>query len=123
MSTGRRVLIIEDDEDNREMLRRLMELDGHRVFTAQDGPTGLQALAEHQPDVALIDLRLPEITGYEVVRRARADARCRHIRLIALTGYGRAEDRQAVREAGFDDHLVKPVDPEVLARALTAKVN
>ncbi len=120
---GRRVLIIEDDRDNREMLRQLMELDGHQVFTAADGTAGLQALAEHQPDVALVDLRLPGITGYEVARHARADQRCRHVRLIALTGYGRSEDRRAVREAGFDEHLVKPVDPEDLMRAMSAEVS
>ncbi len=112
------VLIVEDDADNREMLRQLMELDGHRVITAGDGAAGLRAIAEHRPDVALVDLRLPVLNGYEVARRARADADCRCVRLIALTGYGRAQDRQAVLEAGFDEHLVKPVDPEELSRAL-----
>ncbi len=71
----------------------------------------------------LVDLRLPGITGYEVARHARADQRCRHVRLIALTGYGRSEDRRAVREAGFDEHLVKPVDPEDLMRAMSAEVS
>jgi two-component system, chemotaxis family, CheB/CheR fusion protein len=117
--SARRVLIVEDDADNREMLRQLMELDGHQVITAGDGAAGLQAMAEHRPDVALVDLRLPVLSGYEVARRARADADCRGVRLIALTGYGRAQDRQAVLEAGFDEHLVKPVDPDELARALT----
>jgi two-component system, chemotaxis family, CheB/CheR fusion protein len=112
------VLIVEDDADNREMLRQLMELDGHRVITAGDGAAGLQAMAEHRPDVALVDLRLPVLNGYEVARRARADADCRCVRLIALTGYGRVQDRQAVLEAGFDEHLVKPVDPDELSRAL-----
>jgi two-component system, chemotaxis family, CheB/CheR fusion protein len=119
----RRVLIVEDDRDNRDMLRQLMELDGHEVFTAEDGSAGLRAIAEHRPDVALIDLRLPGLSGYEVARRARADHCNRNVRLIALTGYGRAEDRQAVLEAGFDEHLVKPVNPDELSRALAPGVS
>ncbi|MCL4201713.1 MAG: PAS domain S-box protein [Pirellulaceae bacterium] len=118
----RRVLIVEDERDNREMLRQLLELDGHQVMTANDGPGGLQAIAELRPDVALIDLRLPGLNGHEVARLARADDRCRGVRLIALTGYGRAEDRQAVLEAGFDEHLVKPVNPDDLSRAITHQV-
>jgi two-component system CheB/CheR fusion protein len=120
---SRRVLIVEDNDDSREMLQRLLELDGHEVIAAGDGHAGLQAVIDQCPDVALIDLGLPGMDGYEVARRTRAEEACRHIRLVALTGYGRKEDRQAVLEAGFDEHLVKPVGPEELARTLSAGVN
>ncbi len=113
-----RVLIVEDDRDNREMLRQLMELDGHQVLTAGDGAEGLKAIVEHRPEVALVDLHLPVLSGYEVARRARAHLECQGVRLIALTGYGGAKNQQAVIQAGFDLHLVKPVSPEKLFQAL-----
>jgi len=84
---------------------------------------GLQAIADQRPDVALIDLGLPEIDGCEVARRVRADKACRSIRLVALTGYGRDEDRRAVLQAGFDAHLVKPVQPDDLSRVLSSRVS
>jgi signal transduction histidine kinase/CheY-like chemotaxis protein/CHASE3 domain sensor protein len=103
------VLIVEDNADARMMLVLTLARDGHVVHEASDGPSGTEAAALHDPDVALIDLDLPGFDGYEVARRLRRAGRERP-RLIAVSGYGRPEDRQRALEAGFDDHLVKPVD-------------
>ena len=113
-----RVVIIEDNSDSREMLEQLLTMDGYVVTTARDGTQGLQTIASQQPEVALVDLGLPGIDGYEVARRVRSELTNRSIRLIALTGYGRSIDRDAVFAAGFDEHLVKPIDPEDLVRIL-----
>jgi two-component system, sensor histidine kinase len=110
----KRILIIEDDSDNREMMRILLELSGHEVHDAGDGPSGVEMAARLEPQVVLIDIGLPGLDGYEVARRIRAKLRDR-ARLVALSGYGRREDRQRAFGAGFDDHLVKPADPERLA--------
>jgi PAS domain S-box-containing protein len=106
---SRRVLIIEDNEDSRVMLRQLLEHAGHEVHDAGDGQQGIEAALRLEPDVALIDVGLPELDGYEVARRIRAESR-RGMLLVALTGYGLAEDRERALAAGFDLHLVKPVD-------------
>ena len=114
-----RILIVEDNADARETLRRLLELQGHRVRVAAEGNTALDALRAAPPEVALIDIGLPGIDGYEIARRVRADrALGKRILLIALTGYGLTEDRRRTAEAGFDLHLVKPVDYEKLNEAL-----
>jgi two-component system CheB/CheR fusion protein len=115
---GVSVLIVEDNSDSREMLESLLRMDGYEVRTAEDGPQGYEAILAHRPDVALVDIGLPGMNGYEVARRIRAEMVGRPIRLVALTGYGRAVDRDAVSEAGFDEHLVKPVDPDDLVRVL-----
>jgi CheY-like chemotaxis protein len=91
------------------MLRQLLEQAGHEVHDAGDGPQGVDAALRLEPDVALIDVGLPELDGYEVARRIRAGTR-RDMLLVALTGYGLAEDRERALAAGFDLHLVKPVD-------------
>ena len=110
----RRVLVVEDNADARESLRLLLELAGHVVETADDGPTGAARLRAFRPDVAFIDVGLPGIDGYAVARMARDEPDTRGVRLVALTGYGQAEDRRRAFEAGFDLHLTKPVDPDVL---------
>jgi PAS domain S-box-containing protein len=112
----RRVLIVEDHEDARESLRLMLELAGHEVETAGDGPSGLATLLSSRPDIALIDVGLPGIDGYDVVRRARSFVR--ETCLVALTGYGQADDQRKAREAGFDVHITKPVDPDRLERLL-----
>lgn len=116
--TNLRVLIVEDNADSRELLQSLLTLDGYLVSTMPDGIAGYEAIEKERPDVALIDVGLPGIDGYEVARRVRRQLADRNIKLVALTGYGRAEDRAAVAAAGFDEHLVKPVDPADLARVL-----
>jgi two-component system CheB/CheR fusion protein len=110
----RRVLVVEDNSDAREMLCMALEAAGHVVEEAEDGPTGLARLASFRPDVALIDVGLPGLDGYAVARIARSRADTRAIRLVALTGYGQSEDRARALSAGFDRHVTKPVDPLVL---------
>jgi two-component system CheB/CheR fusion protein len=112
------VVIVEDNADSREMLESLLKMDGYKVATAEDGQQGYQTIVLQNPDVALVDLGLPGIDGYEIARRVRSELSDRPIRLIALTGYGRSVDRDAVFAAGFDEHLVKPVDPDDIVRIL-----
>ena len=114
----RRILIVEDNQDSREMMRLLLELAGHEVHEAIDGPGGIEAIVAVRPDVALVDLGLPRLDGFEVARQVRATEAGQGVRLIALTGYGLPDDQRRSREAGFDAHLVKPVDPQQLARII-----
>jgi CheY-like chemotaxis protein/two-component sensor histidine kinase len=118
-SAPRRVLVIEDNDDSRDMLRQVLEHAGHEVHDAGDGPQGVDAALRLEPDVALIDVGLPELDGYEVARRIRAQAR-QDMLLVALTGYGLAEDRERALAAGFDLHLVKPIDFDRLFDVLAA---
>ncbi len=113
-----RVLIVEDNLDGRESLRDLLELKGYQVQVAENGTQGLAEAFAQTPDVALIDIGLPEIDGNEVARRIRATLETDRIALIAMTGYGQPEDRRRALEAGFDTYLVKPVDPADLDRLL-----
>lgn len=105
-----RVLLIEDNDDGREMMTMMLGGYGYEVNSAADGVLGLAAARAWQPDLALVDIGLPGIDGYEVARRLRADPATSAIKLIALTGYGLADDLRRVMDAGFDRHLVKPVD-------------
>jgi signal transduction histidine kinase/ActR/RegA family two-component response regulator len=115
-----RVLVIEDNVDTRETLRRVLELDGHEVQDAEDGPQGLELALASRPEVVIVDIGLPGLDGYEVARRLRATLGDTPL-LIALTGYGQPEDRRLSLDAGFDVHLVKPVSPEHLAVALETR--
>ena len=100
------------------MLRVSLEMSGHEVGVAADGPSGLELVQRRAPDVVLVDVGLPGMDGYEVARHIRATPGGRRIRLIALTGYGQQDDRRRSRESGFDAHLVKPIDPAHLTSAL-----
>jgi CheY-like chemotaxis protein len=91
---------------------------GHDVLTAGDGTEAVEIARQQHPDVVLLDIGLPGFDGYEVARRLLAQAETRRPALVAMTGYGQAEDRKRAREAGFALHLVKPVEPEALQRAL-----
>jgi len=117
-TAARRVLVIEDNDDSRQMLRELIRLLGHEVYEAVDGVTGVSSALTLEPDLALVDIGLPGIDGYEVARRLREHPAGRRLLLVALTGYGLPEDRERSRSAGFDLHLVKPVDPARLAQLL-----
>jgi len=117
----RRILVIEDNRDARDMLRQILESAGHEVHEASDGRQGVDAALRLWPDVALVDLGLPEMDGYEVARQIRAADERRKILLVAVTGYGSPEDRERCFLAGFDLHLVKPVDPAVLADVLAVR--
>ncbi|HET7340479.1 MAG TPA: PAS domain S-box protein [Methylomirabilota bacterium] len=114
----RRILVVEDNRDARDMLRHVLEVSGHEVHEALDGRQGLEAALRLRPDVALIDLGLPELDGYELARQIRAADPDRRMLLVAVTGYGSAEDRERSLTAGFDLHLVKPVDVETLNEVL-----
>jgi signal transduction histidine kinase len=113
------VLLIEDNDDGREMMATMLAAHGFPVFQAADGLQGVSQATACHPDAALVDIGLPGIDGYEVARRLRADPATSAIRLIALTGYGLLEDQRRVLEAGFDQHLVKPVAIERLLEALS----
>jgi CheY-like chemotaxis protein len=112
----RRVLVIEDNADAREALRALLEVWGHRVEAAADGPGGFELALLTRPDVVVVDIGLPGLDGYHVAHGLRASLG--DVFLIALTGYAQPDDRRRALEAGFDVHLVKPVDPEALSAAL-----
>jgi len=110
-------MVVEDDADNREMMRVLLEAAGHEVHVAPDGPSGIDLAISLAPEVAFVDIGLPGVDGYEVARQIRTGLGAR-VRLIALSGHGRWEDRARAFDAGFDDHLLKPVDPDHLAATL-----
>jgi CheY-like chemotaxis protein len=104
------VLIVDDNEDGAEMLSIILSQKGYDTRVAHDAPGALEIAAQFKPATAFIDIGLPVMDGYELAGRLRADPSLSGIRLIALTGYGQESDFQRGREAGFDEHLVKPVD-------------
>jgi PAS domain S-box-containing protein len=112
------VLVIDDRRDASYPIIKFLEKEGHRVHTAFDGPSGVQTAHQYQPDVVVCDIGLPGIDGYEVARQLRADAKFGRCLLIAVTGYGQPQDKNAAHEAGFDLHLVKPVDRTLLLQAI-----
>jgi two-component system CheB/CheR fusion protein len=112
------VLIVEDNPDARESLRTLLELDGYRVSEAIDGRSALESIHRAPPQVALIDIGLPDIKGYEIARQIRANHAFDDVLLVALTGFGQEADREAAVAAGFDTHMVKPLDLDELSRLL-----
>ena len=112
------VLVVEDNHDGRESLRDLLEIWGHEVTLAEDGPEGVDKALAIRPDVALVDIGLPGLDGNEVARRIRSALGSDKISLIAMTGYGQPEDHRRALQAGFDRYLVKPVDPGFLAQLL-----
>jgi len=121
LPTGRRVLIVDDNRDAALSLATLLELEGFVTATAHDGAAALACLTEFAPDVVLLDIGLPGMSGYDVCRAMRASDGGKSLRLIALTGWGQADDRRQSRAAGFDAHLVKPVEHVALMEILTAE--
>jgi CheY-like chemotaxis protein len=116
---GVRVLVVDDNEDAADLVAAALTFQGHDVRVAHDGPGTLQICGDDfMPQIALIDIGLPVMDGYELAERLRALPGGNQLRLIALTGYGQASDRQRARAAGFDAHLVKPIDLDTLNRAL-----
>jgi CheY-like chemotaxis protein len=113
-----RVLVVDDNADVAEGLMMLLELLGHRVRVAHDGVAALDAVRVNVPDLMLIDIGLPGMDGYELARSVRQDPRLKGAVLVALTGYGREEDKRKAIEAGFDDHLVKPLTVETFQKLL-----
>jgi two-component system, chemotaxis family, CheB/CheR fusion protein len=111
---------VDDNADLVEMLAALVHALGHRARKALDGPSALETARSYRPHVVLLDLGLPIVSGIEVARRMRALPETHDAYLVALTGWGQEEDRERTREAGFDEHLTKPTDPETLTRLLHA---
>jgi len=110
----RRVLVVDDNVDTAESLALLLRLKGHEVETAHDGPAAVKMATSFQPNVVLLDIGLPGLDGYQVASRLRRRRRTAKSLLVALTGYGQEEDQRRAREAGFDHHLTKPVDPQAI---------
>jgi CheY-like chemotaxis protein len=117
-SPPRRVLIVDDNEDAANSLAMILKLGGHETASVYTAADALARAAAFRPDVVLLDIGLPGMDGYEVAQQMRELPGLRDVRLVAVTGYGRSEDRIRAREAGFDDHLVKPVEFSLLERAL-----
>jgi CheY-like chemotaxis protein len=113
-----RILVVDDNRDSADSLRLLLEFSGHQVAVAYSGHDGLQAAEQYQPDVVLCDIGLPGLAGYGVARQLRDNPTTAKARLIVVTAYGQDEDRRRSHEAGFEQHLVKPVDPDTLQRVL-----
>jgi two-component system, chemotaxis family, CheB/CheR fusion protein len=115
-----RVLVVDDDADAAETLAMLLEHWGHEVKLAVDGPTAVETAVAQHPDLVLLDIGLPGMSGYEVAEQIRANPALSDTLLVAMTGYGQAEDKKRSRQAGFTLHLVKPVEPPLLRKLLSS---
>jgi CheY-like chemotaxis protein len=116
----RRILIVDDNRDSADSLAKLLEIMGHEIGTAYDGEEAIQAAASFAPDVVLLDIGMPKLNGYDAGRRIRELPCCRNTFLIAVTGWGQEQDRRRTVEAGFNHHIVKPVNPEELMQVLAS---
>jgi CheY-like chemotaxis protein/two-component sensor histidine kinase len=114
----RRVLIVDDNRDSADSLAMLLEITGNKTYMAHDGVEAVEAIEKHQPEVVLLDIGLPRLDGHEVCRRVREQPWGKDIVMIALTGWGQEDDRRRSEEAGFNGHLVKPVDYDKLLELL-----
>jgi DNA-binding response OmpR family regulator len=117
----RRFLVVDDNADSTASLAMLLSMEGHQTCTARDGEEALAAAERFQPDVVLLDLGMPKLNGFDAARRLRQQPRGKEMTLIALTGWGQEEDRKRSRDAGFDGHMVKPVDFDALMSMLDAR--
>jgi CheY-like chemotaxis protein len=113
-----RILVVDDNRDATESLALLLQLEGHATRAAYDGLEALEVARSFDPEIVLLDIGLPGLNGYEVARRLRQQPGGDRLLLVALTGWGQDDDRARTRAAGFDEHLVKPVDPACLVRVL-----
>ena len=117
---NRRILVVDDSHDSADSLAALLSLTGHEAHTAHDGEHAIAEAARLRPHVILLDIGLPRLNGYDACRRIREQAWGKDMVIIALTGWGQDEDRRLSSQAGFDGHLVKPVDHAALNRLLAA---
>jgi CheY-like chemotaxis protein len=117
---SRRILVVEDNQDAAESLSMVLQFLGADVRVARDGPEALEAYESYDPAVVLLDIGMPGMDGYEVARRIRSRHPERRTALVALTGWGQDKDRERAREAGFDRHLVKPVEIDALQVLLSS---
>jgi CheY-like chemotaxis protein len=115
----RRILVVDDNRDGADLLAQLLQEVGHEVVTAYTSLDALELQRRFQPEIALLDIGLPEIDGYELARRMRAERKADALQLIAISGYAQDADREPSRQAGFAAHLLKPVDFQVLQRLLS----
>jgi CheY-like chemotaxis protein len=115
---ARRILVVDDNEDSATSLAELLQLLGHEAQVAHDGLEAVAAAASFRPEIVLLDIGLPKLNGYEAAQRIREEPWGRGMKLIALTGWSQDEDRQKSRDAGFDLHLVKPVEFDTLRKLL-----
>jgi CheY-like chemotaxis protein len=116
--SGRRILVVDDNRDAATSLAMLLELSGNKTETAYDGLAAIDAAARFEPDVVLLDIGLPGLNGYEVARRMRLEPWGKPVKLVAVTGWGHPEDRERAIAAGFDAHLLKPVDHAAMVKLL-----
>jgi CheY-like chemotaxis protein len=116
----RRIVVADDNEDSAQSFAMLLSFSGHEVHVAHDGTAALDALREYRPDVAFLDIGMPGLTGYEVAQAVRLEPWGREVTLIAVTGWGQPEDTRRAQDAGFDRHLVKPIDPAEVDRLLAS---
>jgi CheY-like chemotaxis protein/two-component sensor histidine kinase len=119
-TAARRVLVVDDNTDSAASLAMLLKMSGNETATAHDGLAAVEAVKSFRPDVVLLDISLPKLDGYEAARRIREQAWGKDVVLVALTGWGQEEDRRRSKEAGFDEHMVKPVDYEILMKFLAS---
>ena len=114
----RRIVVADDNEDSAQSFAMLLSFSGHEVRIAHDGEEALDAMREFRPDIAFLDIGMPRLSGYEVAELVRAEPWGREMKLIAVTGWGQPDDKARARTAGFDQHLVKPIDPTDVDRLL-----
>ena len=117
---GRRILVVDDNHDSAKSLAMLLMMAGHETRTAFDGLEAVEAAAGFLPEVIFLDLGLPKLSGFDVARRIRGEPWGKTMVLVALTGWGQDENRRQTAEAGFDGHLVKPVEYSTLMTLLTS---
>ncbi len=115
-----RILVVDDNRDSADSLAILLRMTGNEVRTAYDGFAAIQAAESYQPEFVLLDIGMPKLNGYDACRRIREQPWGKNMVLIALTGLGQDRDRRRTEEAGFDAHLVKPVDPQALLKLLAS---
>ena len=117
-----KILVVDDNVDSAESLALLLSMGGHEAHVAHDGPAAVDAAAQLRPDVMLLDIGLPKMDGFEVCRRVRQEPWGQKVAMVALTGFGQDRDRAESESAGFDRHMVKPIDYEALLRTLETLV-
>ena len=120
LSKSQRILVVDDNQDAAKSLAALLEMTGNETLLAHDGAEAVAKAAAFKPDVVLLDLGLPRMNGYDVCRAIRKQPWGKDVLMVALTGWGQDEDRRKSKEAGFDSHMVKPVDHAALMKVLIA---
>jgi CheY-like chemotaxis protein len=114
----KKIVVVEDNADIRKMVVDILRKLGHEVWTASDGPAGVEVIVQKAPDLAIVDIGLPGFDGYEIARRIRGNPKCDAVPLIAMTGYGQPDDHRRTADAGFARHLVKPIQLDDLHEVL-----